>query len=82
MTKRDRETLIERVTSAWRARDPDGSVRSHPAWHDLDGTGREQAYELTCRLRAMEACLDRDGLSSTARAVLFRISTARVSPRA
>ena len=82
MNQRERETLIERVTSAWRARDPDGRVRSHPAWHDLDDEGREQAYQITGRLRAMEAALDADGLSSTAKAVLARIRGAGASPRA
>ena len=73
MNERDRETLLERVTTAWRPRDPDGGLRSHPAWHDLDAVGREEAYALTLRLRRMEAALDDAGLTTTARAVLARI---------
>ena len=72
--EREREDLLAQVTSAWRPRDVDGAVRGHPAWHDLDGDGREEAAALTLGLRVMEAALDPDGLSSTARAVLARIS--------
>lgn len=35
-----RGELLEQVTSAWRPRDPDGSIRGHPAWFDLDEAGR------------------------------------------
>lgn len=69
----DDELLLERVTSAWRPRGHDGGVRSHPAWHDLDETGRREAFEITARLRRMEAAMDPEGLSTTARAVLARI---------
>ncbi|MCC6552109.1 MAG: hypothetical protein IT372_03680 [Polyangiaceae bacterium] len=72
----DRERLIEAAAGAYRDRDPHGAIRSHPAWHDLDDAGREEAFELARRLRAMEAALDPDGLSSTARAVLARIRKA------
>ncbi len=75
MNEREREELIARVTSAWRPRDVDGGVRNHPAWHDLDGDGRQEAAAETLRLRAMEAALDPDGLSTTARSVLDRISS-------
>lgn len=73
MTARDRELLIERAASAWRARRPGGGVGSHPAWHDLDAAGREEAFEVARVSRRLEAALDREGLSSTARAVLARI---------
>lgn len=73
MTEQEREILIERVTGAWRPRDLDGGIRSHPAWHDLDDGGRDEAHRITTRVRAMEAALDPDGLSSTAKAVLARI---------
>lgn len=74
--EREREDLVAQVTSAWRPRDVDGAVRSHPAWHDLDGDGRRQAAALAMRLRVMEAALDPRGLSSTAHAVLARILAA------
>ena len=67
------ELLIEQVTSAHRARDLDGRVRSHPAWHDLDAAGRSEAFELTQVSRALEAALDGAGQSTTVKAVLARI---------
>jgi hypothetical protein len=67
------ERLVEAAATAWRERDAAGSVKSHPAWHDLDGEGRVEAFEVTRRLRRMEALLDAKGLSTTAKAVLARI---------
>ncbi len=72
---KDRETLIERVVSAFRARDPHGAVRTSPAWHDLDESGRVEAFDLAEKMRMMEAAIDGEGLSTTARAVLRRISS-------
>jgi hypothetical protein len=69
----DRETLIEQAAAAFRGRDAHGRVLAHPAFHDLDDAGRVEAFEAARRLRAMEAALDADGLSTTARAVLARI---------
>jgi len=63
-TGRDREDLIEAVTSAWRPRDPQGRIEDHPAWHDLDEAGRREAFEATLAARALEAALDPDGLTS------------------
>ena len=73
----DDELLIEQVTNAWRPRDRDGGVRSLPAWHDLDEAGRKAAFEATVELRRMEAAMDPQGLSTTAKAVLARIRGAR-----
>lgn len=72
----DRARLIEQVAGAYRGRDPHGNLRAHPAFYDLDPAGRAEAFELGRRLRAMEAALDPDGLSTTARAVLARILAA------
>jgi hypothetical protein len=69
----ERDALIEAVTSAWRPRDPNGRIEDHPAWHDLDDAGRQEAFEATLAARALEAALDRRGLSATARALLARI---------
>lgn len=69
----DDKDLIEQATSAWRPRAPGGRIRAHPAWHDLDAAGREDVFQQTIRVRALEAALDPDGLSSTAHAVLERI---------
>lgn len=69
------EELIEQVAGAYRPPSRD-ELRYHPAWHDLDDAGREQAYERARGLRVMEAALDPQGLSTTARAVLARIRAA------
>lgn len=69
----DREVLIEAVVSAFRPTDPQGRIRSHPAWHDLSGDDRDQAFDEATLQRELEAALDPDGLSSTAHAVLDRI---------
>lgn len=69
------ELLIEEVTSAWRPRAADGSVRGHPAFYDLDPQGRTEAFHAASRLRRLEAALDPQGLSTTARAVLARLTS-------
>ena len=72
-----REALIEAAAGAWRPRRPDGSLRPHPAWADLDEAGRREAFETARMARRLEAALDPQGLSTTARAVLARIRAAR-----
>ncbi|HEX6836684.1 MAG TPA: hypothetical protein VF334_08935 [Polyangia bacterium] len=68
------DELIELAASAFRPRDPrDGRARPHPAWLDLDESGRQEAFDEAARARRLEAALDRDGLSTTARAVLAQI---------
>ena len=67
------ELLIEAVTTAHRERGPDGTVRSHRAWHDLDDAGRREAFERARQSRLLEAALDPEGLSTTARAILSRL---------
>ncbi|MCA9709042.1 MAG: hypothetical protein KDK70_24570 [Myxococcales bacterium] len=76
MTRED-ELLLEQVVGAWRPRDRDGGVRAHPAWYDLPPDLRPQAAREARRMRRIEAALDPDGRSSTARAVLARIQGAR-----
>jgi hypothetical protein len=76
MTPEEKSVLIEQVVSAYRARDPQGEIRSSPAFFDLDVEGRNEAFEATLASRAMEAALDPDGLSTTARALLARIKVA------
>lgn len=73
MASDDNELLIEQVVGAWRPVDRDGTVRSHPAWHDLDDEGRREAFATATRQRTIEAALDPEGLSSTARVVLARL---------
>ncbi|HWO12482.1 MAG TPA: hypothetical protein VNN80_23455 [Polyangiaceae bacterium] len=72
-----KDPLVEAACTAWRPRDPRGGMRAHPAWHDLDAQGRRELFEQTVELRALEAALDPEGLSTTAKAVLARIRAAR-----
>ena len=76
MAGQDDERLLEEAVSAWRPEKPGGGLRAHPAWCDLDATARERLFEETARARILEAALDPDGLSTTARAVLRRILAA------
>ncbi len=71
---REEEELLEQVTSAHRRRRADGSVQSHPAWHDLNEAGRREAFEQTLLQRKLEAAMDPEGLSTTARSLLARIT--------
>ena len=74
MIAAERDALVEQVAGAFRDRDPrDGRAQPHPAWRDLDDAGRAEAFDRAARSRTLEAALDPDGLSSTARAVLARI---------
>lgn len=75
MTDDDKELLIEQVAGAWRP-DAGDELQYHKAWHDLDGDGRAEAHERATKLRKMEAALDDEGLSTTARAVLAKIARA------
>lgn len=67
------EILIEAAAAAFRARNPAGDILPSSAWMDLDAEGRLAAHDAAARSRLLEAALDPDGLSSTARAVLQRI---------
>lgn len=70
--REDEDALVEEVAGAHRPR-PREELRYHPAWHDLGPEGRVRAFERARALRKIEAALDPDGLSTTARAVLARI---------
>ena len=70
---RERELLIEQAAGAWRPRRADGGIGSHPAWADLDAAGRVEAFEAARLQRRLEAALDPNGLSTTAKAVLARL---------
>ena len=78
---RERDRLVESTVTSWRPRTPDGRILAHPSWADLPEDERARAWEETARARALESLIDPAGLSTTARAVLRRISTA-LSPRA
>ena len=74
MMERDREMLVEEAASAWRPRTPDGQTLEHPAWADLDPSGRREAFEDALVMRVLEAALDPDGYSSAVRALATRIA--------
>ena len=73
MTREEEDLLVEQVASAHRPRAGE-ELQYHKAWHDLDEAARVRAFDLTHALRSVEAALDPDGLSTTARAVLARIA--------
>ena len=75
-TPEEEQLLVEAVSSAWRPRHLD-VLGFHPNWYDLDEAGRERAFETTRQVRQLEAALDPEGLSTTARAVLDRITGSR-----
>jgi hypothetical protein len=71
--ERERELLVELAVGAWRPRRAGGGIASHPAWADLDAAGRTEAFRVASLQRKLEAALDQQGLSTTAKAVLARI---------
>lgn len=73
MNEKQRRLLIESATTAHRPRDTHGGLRPHPAFADLDAQGRRELHFAIELQRRLEAALDGDGLSTTARAVLRRI---------
>jgi hypothetical protein len=73
MTREEEDRLVEQVASAHRPRAGD-DLQYHKAWHDLDEAARVRAFDLAHGLRPVEAALDPEGLSTTARAVLARIA--------
>ena len=73
MSAREQESLVEQAVTAWRPRGPRGELRPHPAWSDLDDAGRDEVFRATLLQRALEAALDPQGLSTTAKAVLVRL---------
>ncbi|CAN5905061.1 hypothetical protein BH11MYX2_BH11MYX2_04190 [soil metagenome] len=73
MTEEEKQLLIEQVAGAWRP-DAGDELTYHKAWHDLDGDSREVAADRARALRKTESALDSDGLSTTTRAVLSKIT--------
>ena len=74
MTEEERGAAIEAVCTAHRPTDARGEIHFHPTWHDLDVATRVEASDVAAKQRRLEAALDTQGLSTTARAVLRRIS--------
>lgn len=73
MNDGQRDELVEMASTAYRPRDRSGAVLAHPVFADLDAAGRELLHRATEQQRLLEAALDADGLSTTARALLARI---------
>lgn len=73
-TPEEIELMIEEVAGAHRPPSRD-ALRYHPAWHDLGEDDRLRAFERARALRRIEAALDPEGLSTTARAVLSMLGT-------
>jgi len=73
MTREEEDLLVEQVAGAYRPI-PTDQLQYHKAWHDLDAGARVRAFDLASAQRPLEAALDPDGLSSTAHAVLARIT--------
>jgi hypothetical protein len=73
MTDDEKDVLIEAAAGAHRELAVDGTIRWAPAWWDLDDDGRVKAAALARELRALEAAMDPEGLSTTAKLVLARI---------
>lgn len=73
MDEREREALLEQAIGAHRGTDPGGAILPHPAWCDLPVADRLVAFDETVRARDLEAALDPEGLSTTARRILGRL---------
>jgi hypothetical protein len=73
MSTPEDDALIEAAAGAYRARRADGTLEFHPAWWDLDEEGRRAAFAAAVESRILEAALDPQGLSSTAKAILARL---------
>lgn len=73
MNARERDLLIEAALTPERGQHADDTVRFHPAFHDLDATGREQLFEALQQQRALESAASPDGLTATSRSVLRRL---------
>jgi hypothetical protein len=76
MTREEEDLLVEQVAGAYRPPSLE-ELRYHPAWHDLDAAARRRAFDLTQALRPLEAALDPEGLSTTARAVMQKLVSTR-----
>ncbi len=66
--------LIQAATTAHRERTARGVIQEHAQWNDLGPAERRQVFDLTLAARRLEAAAHPDGRSSTALAVLARLS--------
>jgi hypothetical protein len=70
----DEDALIEQLLSAHRESGAHGAIHFAPAFFDLSPEARETAFATLQLQRALEAGSDSEGLSTTARAILGRIT--------
>lgn len=68
----DPGVLVEAAITAFRERDRQGRILPSPAWADLAPAEREALFDAQAVARGLEAALDDDGMSSTARVVARR----------
>lgn len=73
MTDEPKDLLIEAAVSAFRERNNWGRVIPSPAWRDLPPGDRETLFERQLASRVIERAIDREGRSTTVRAVLGRL---------
>lgn len=73
MTDEPKDLLIEEAVSAFRERNTWGRVLPSPAWRDLAPADREALFERQLDSRIIERALDRNGRTSTVRAILGRL---------
>ncbi|MCA9562048.1 MAG: hypothetical protein KC561_01100 [Myxococcales bacterium] len=75
MKRTERRRLVEEVASAFRPVDLlTGELLPSGAFLDLDEEGRDEAFKTGVLMRRIEASLDPEGLSTTCRAVLARLT--------
>jgi hypothetical protein len=74
MTDDPREILLEEAVSAYRERTASGRILPSPAWWDLPAESKEELFRRQLQSRVLERALDRDGMSTTVKSVLNRIS--------
>jgi len=73
VTDEPKDLLIEEAVSAFRERNTWGRVLPSPAWRDLAPADREALFERQLDSRIIERALDRNGRTSTVRAILGRL---------
>lgn len=76
MNERELERAIEALVSPRRELDRDGRFIPPPVWYDLPVEAHDRLFAEQQDSRWLEAALDPDGLSLTARAVLARLGLA------
>lgn len=74
MNEDDLDLLLEAATTAHRDRDVEGRLVPPPAWFDLPPEALDRLHRRQLVAREIERALDPRGRTSTAHAVLARLS--------